>query len=60
MNMENFDIEQDANPLMKYYAFDWDDNILYMPTKIILVGEDGNKIGMSTKDYVKYKDKIGK
>jgi hypothetical protein len=58
--MENFDIEQDANPLMKYYAFDWDDNILYMPTKIILVGEDGNKIGMNTKDYVKYKDKIGK
>jgi hypothetical protein len=59
MDMEKFNVDQEANPIMKYYAFDWDDNLLYMPTKIILIDEDRNKVGMSTKDYSKYESKIG-
>ena len=43
-----------------YYAFDWDDNILRMPTEIILVNQDGNEVGMSTEDFAKYRDTIGK
>jgi len=45
---------------MKYYAFDWDDNIVHMPTKIILKTEDGDEIGMSTDDFADYRSKIGK
>ena len=28
--------KEEGTPDMKYYAFDWDDNIVHMPTKIIL------------------------
>ena len=28
---------------MKYYAFDWDDNLMYMPTEIYL--KDDNSAG---------------
>ena len=45
---------------MKYYAFDWDDNIVYMPTKIMLKTEDGDEVGMSTDDFAEYRSKIGK
>jgi len=45
---------------MKYYAFDWDDNIVHMPTKIILKTEDGDEIGMSTDDFAEYRSEIGK
>lgn len=50
----------DKTPDMKYYAFDWDDNIVYMPTKIIVRNEDGDEIGMGTEDFAKYRHKIGK
>ena len=45
---------------MKYYAFDWDDNIVHMPTKIVLKTEDGDEIGMSTDDFAEYRQDIGK
>ena len=45
---------------MKYYAFDWDDNLMYMPTKIYLKSEDGNEVGMGTEDFATYRTKIGK
>ena len=45
---------------MKYYAFDWDDNIVYMPTKIMLKTEDGEEIGMSTDDFAEYRHDLGK
>ena len=48
------------SPDMKYYAFDWDDNIVHMPTKIILKDSEGNEIGMSTSDYAEYRGKVGK
>ena len=53
-------ITDTGTPDMKYYAFDWDDNIMYMPTKIILKNNDGDEIGMSTEDFAHYRTKIGK
>ena len=47
-------------PTMKYYAFDWDDNLMYMPTKIYLKDEDGNSVGMSTEDFAEYRSEVGK
>jgi len=47
-------------PDMKYYAFDWDDNIVHMPTKIVLKTKDGDEVGMSTDDFAKYRHDIGK
>jgi hypothetical protein len=50
----------EGTPDLKYYAFDWDDNIVHMPTKIILINEDGEDVGMSTADFAEYRHKIGK
>ena len=49
-----------GNPNMKYYAFDWDDNIMMMPTKIIVKTEEGNEVGMSTEDFAEYRGMLGK
>lgn len=49
-----------STPELKYYAFDWDDNIVHMPTKIILIDADGDEVEMSTDDFAKYREKIGK
>lgn len=51
---------EEGTPDLKYYAFDWDDNIVYMPTQIMLVTVDGDKVGMSTQDFATYRTKIGK
>lgn len=53
-------IQDQLKPTMKYYAFDWDDNLMYMPTKIYLKDEDGNSVGMSTEDFAEYRTEIGK
>ena len=45
---------------LKYYAFDWDDNIVHMPTQIILKNEDGDEVGMSTEDFAEFRHKVGK
>ena len=37
-------ITETGSPDMKYYAFDWDDNIASMPTKIILKNKDGDNV----------------
>jgi hypothetical protein len=50
----------EGTPDMKYYAFDWDDNIVHMPTKIMIKTEDGDEVGMSTDDFAEYRGKIGK
>ena len=34
-------IDDAHTPVMKYYAFDWDDNLMYMPTNIYLVDDKG-------------------
>jgi len=50
----------EGTPDLKYYAFDWDDNIVHMPTKIVLTDEEGNEIGMSTDDFAEHRHHIGK
>jgi hypothetical protein len=45
---------------LKFYAFDWDDNIMTMPTRIMLKDKDNNEVGISSKDFAKVRDKIGK
>ena len=50
----------EGSPDLKYYAFDWDDNIVHMPTKIIVKDEDGNEVGMSTDDFAEHRHHIGK
>lgn len=53
-------IDETGTPDMKYYSFDWDDNIMEMPTKIVLMDKEGQEVGMSTEDFADYRDKIGK
>ena len=52
--------KDEKTPDLKYYAFDWDDNIVHMPTKIIVKDEDGDEVGMSTEDFATYREEIGK
>ena len=52
-------IDENLDPVMKYYAFDWDDNIMFMPTKIYLKDDQGNSVGMSTEDFAEYRTEIG-
>jgi hypothetical protein len=53
-------IEERKTPVMKYYAFDWDDNLMFMPTKIYLKDDKGNSVGMSTEDFAEYRTDVGK
>ncbi len=55
---EGFKVE--GTPDLKYYAFDWDDNIVHMPTKILVKDESGNEVGMSTDDFAEFRHQIGK
>lgn len=52
--------KDDKTPDLKYYAFDWDDNIVHMPTTIIVEDDKGEEIGMSTEDFAEHRGKIGK
>ena len=52
--------KDETTPELKYYAFDWDDNIVRMPTEIILLDEDDNEVGMGTEDFAEYRTDIGK
>jgi len=45
--------------VLLYYGFDWDDNILHMPTEIIVLDNNGEEVGMSTQDFADYRSKIG-
>jgi hypothetical protein len=53
-------IDDAHTPVMKYYAFDWDDNLMFMPTKIYLKDSNGRSVGMSTEDFAEYRTEIGK
>jgi len=50
----------EGSPDLKYYAFDWDDNIVHMPTKIIVKDDNGDEVGMSTDDFAEHRHHIGK
>lgn len=51
---------EDKKHNFKYYAFDWDDNIVQMPTKIVLLDKSGNEVGMDTESFAHYRGMIGK
>lgn len=53
-------IDSSGKHNLKYYAFDWDDNIVHMPTDIILLDKSGVEVGMGTADFAEYRSKIGK
>ena len=57
---EGFKFKGEGSPDLKYYAFDWDDNIVHMPTKIIVKDDKGNEVGMSTDDFAEHRHHIGK
>jgi hypothetical protein len=47
---------------LKYYLFDWDDNLLYMPSQIYLLNKEGFEVAISTGEYAiirKHIDKSG-
>lgn len=52
-------IDEVFTPDLKYYAFDWDDNILQMPTSIFVIDESGEEVEMSTEDFANYRTEIG-
>jgi hypothetical protein len=61
LKFNNFISENFENKgTLLYYAFDWDDNILKMPTEIIVQTNDGDEVGMTTADFAVYRSKIGK
>ena len=39
---------------------DWDDNVMFMPTKIYVLDEDGTEVGMSTEDFSNFRNLIDK
>jgi hypothetical protein len=51
---------EDKKHNLKYYAFDWDDNIAFMPTKIILLDKSGKEVRMGSEDFAHYRGQIGK
>jgi hypothetical protein len=54
---EGFDPE--GSPDLKYYAFDWDDNIVTMPTQIMVLTYNDEEIGISTEDFARFREMIG-
>jgi len=52
-------ITEEGRPDLKYYAFDWDDNIVFMPTKIILMSENEEEVPMSTEEFAEHRHEIG-
>ena len=52
-------VKEEFTPDMVYWAFDWDDNILIMPTKIILKDDNGNEVPMSTEDFAEHRMDVG-
>jgi hypothetical protein len=45
---------------LKYYLFDWDDNLLYMPCQIYLMDVTGKEIPISTAEYAQIKEELKK
>jgi hypothetical protein len=59
MRIRKFNESKDSE-LLLYYAFDWDDNLLFMTTKIIVLNDKGEEVGISTEEFAEYRGKIGK
>ena len=54
------EFKEETTPDIEYYAFDWDDNIMIMPTQIILLDKTGDEVGMSTEDFAEHRHQVGK
>jgi hypothetical protein len=54
------EFKEEMTPDIEYYAFDWDDNIMTMPTQIMLSDDKGEEVGMSTEDFAEHRHQIGK
>jgi hypothetical protein len=52
-------IDPSGRPDSKYYAFDWDDNIMFMPTKIMVLSDNDEDVGMSTEEFAEHRHQIG-
>jgi len=60
IKLVNEGLDPDKLPDHKYYAFDWDDNVMNMPTKIMVVDNEGNELGISTEDFAEHRHQLGK
>jgi len=61
MKTYNHFLNELAENKLKYAAYDWDDNILNMPTKIHLQKKENDKfisVDISTDEFVNYRNKI--
>jgi hypothetical protein len=56
----NEGVTVEGTPDSKYYAFDWDDNLVFMPTQIIVMTKNDEEVGLSTEDFAEYRHQIGK
>jgi hypothetical protein len=52
-------VREEFTPDTVYWAFDWDDNILTMPTQIVLLDDKGEDVLMSTEDFAEHRHQIG-
>ncbi len=52
-------VREEFTPDTVYWAFDWDDNILTMPTQIVLLDDKGEEVLMSTEDFAEHRHQIG-
>jgi len=61
LNKKNLNegIDESGTPDTKYYAFDWDDNIVFMPTKIMVMSENEEEVGMSTEEFAEHRHELG-
>lgn len=57
--LKKFNEDLDKKKLF-FYAFDWDDNILHMPTQIMVQTKDSDEVGMSTSDFALKRAEIAK
>jgi hypothetical protein len=57
--VKRFEQFNQSGPELHYYALDWDDNILHMPTKILMdkkVGEDWKPVSVSTAQFAEVRN----
>jgi hypothetical protein len=52
--------ESSSSDYLLYYAFDWDDNILYMPTAIRMERKEGDEWVPEDVSTAKFAEEIGR
>lgn len=54
------ELNNNGESILHYYAFDFDDNLLFMPTTIIVLDSNGEEVEIETHEFAKYRSIIGK